>query len=143
MNGKFLIQTILAACLIVASMTDVYAVTKIHKKQMLRCHQKKHLFFTSCPGSNPTDMISHGGNTGGGKSRTVSDIRLKHNLKLVGVTVFDLPLYDFEYNGQHGTYEGVMAQDVLKVKPLAVSIGADGYYRVNYQMLGLKLKHIE
>jgi hypothetical protein len=37
-------------------------------------------------------------------------------------------------------YEGVMAQDVLKVMPEAVSIGPDGYYRVNYKMLGVPLR---
>jgi hypothetical protein len=36
-----------------------------------------------------------------------------------------------------------MAQDVLKVKPEAVSIGADGFYRVNYDMLGISMLKIQ
>ena len=35
-----------------------------------------------------------------------------------------------------------MAQDVLKVMPSAVSIGEDGYYRVNYEMLGIELRRL-
>ncbi len=145
MNGKFLIQTILAASLTVVFATDVFALAKTHKKQTLRCYQKKHLFVSGCPDSKSMDMVSHGGGSGGGGgggTRT-SDIRLKHNLNLVGETVYGLPLYDFEYNGQRGTYEGVMAQDVLKVMPEAVTTGADGYYRVDYQMLGLRFKRIQ
>ena len=35
-----------------------------------------------------------------------------------------------------------MAQDVLKVMPTAVSVGENGYYRVNYEMLGIELRHL-
>ena len=142
MSGKILIQIILATSMTIACATDVLADTKANRKHTLHCYQKKHLLMRSCPVSQPMDMISHGGGSGGG-GRTGSDLRLKHNLKLVGKTVYGLPLYDFEYNGKRGTYEGVMAQDVLKVKPEAVSTGPDGYYMVNYKMLGLKFKRIQ
>ncbi len=72
----------------------------------------------------------------------LSDIRLKHNVHRVGSTVFGLGLYDFEYNNQPGLYEGVMAQEVLRVMPQAVVIGPDGYYRVNYGMLGIAMKRL-
>jgi len=72
----------------------------------------------------------------------VSDRRLKNHLVRVGTAADGLPLYDFQYNGQAGTYEGVMAQDVLKVMPAAVSVGANGYYQVDYGMLGLEMKRI-
>ena len=49
-----------------------------------------------------------------------------------------LPLYAFRYIGKEDLYEGVMAQDVLKVMPAAVTTGEDGYYRVNYAMLGIE-----
>jgi len=73
----------------------------------------------------------------------VSDIRLKHGLNRLGITVYGLPLYAFSYNDRPGRYEGVMAQDVLKVMPEAVTMGADGYYRVNYDMLGIEMKQIQ
>ena len=77
------------------------------------------------------------------QSRNISDIRLKTNIHRVGTTVMNLPLYSFEYRGKHGTYIGVMAQDVLKVEPSAVSMGSDGYYRVNYQKLGIEMLQIQ
>lgn len=72
----------------------------------------------------------------------ISDIRLKHNIRRVGSTVFGLGLYDFEYNDQPGVFEGVMAQEVLRVMPEAVTVGADGFYRVNYEMLGIAMKRL-
>ena len=35
-----------------------------------------------------------------------------------------------------------MAQEVLQVMPDAVSVGADGYYRVNYSALGTSLRQV-
>ena len=71
-----------------------------------------------------------------------SDMRLKKDIIRVGTTRYQLPLYDFNYIDQPGRFEGVMAQDVLKVMPEAVSIGADGFYRVNYTMLGIEMKRL-
>ena len=75
--------------------------------------------------------------------KTRSDIRLKTNIHRVGTTVMNLPLYSFEYRGKHGTYIGVMAQDVLKVEPSAVSVGDDGFYRVDYQKLGIDMLQVQ
>ena len=72
----------------------------------------------------------------------VSDIRLKKDIIRVGTTRYQLPLYDFSYIDERGRFEGVMAQDVLKVRPEAVSMGADGFYRVNYTMLGIEMKRL-
>ena len=72
-----------------------------------------------------------------------SDIRLKTDIRQVGTTAHDLPLYTFRYIGKDGQYEGVMAQDVLKVMPIAVSVGEDGYYRVNYDMLGIEMRRLD
>jgi hypothetical protein len=71
-----------------------------------------------------------------------SDTRLKEDVRRVGTTVFGLPLYQFKYRGKPETYEGVMAQEVLKVMPGAVSVGADGYYRVNYRALGTAMRRV-
>ncbi len=145
MNSKFsfFFFTILTACVLGIGMANSPADAKTSKKHTAKCQLKKHLLLNDCskPSTNSApEFGSHGSGGGGGESR--SDIRLKHDLQLVGTTVYGLPVYDFEYNGQRGTYEGVMAQDVLKVKPEAVTTGADGFYRVNYNMLGLKLKRI-
>jgi len=63
-------------------------------------------------------------------------------VRCIGTTVFGLPLYQFKYIGAPETYEGVMAQDVLRVMPSAVSRGADGYYRVNYGALGTSMRRV-
>jgi hypothetical protein len=47
-------------------------------------------------------------------------------MRQVGTTAHNLPLYKFRYIGKDEHYEGVMAQDVLKVMPAAVSVGKDG-----------------
>ncbi len=72
----------------------------------------------------------------------VSDVRLKEDVRRIGTTVFGLPLYHFKYLGKPETYEGVMAQEVLQVMPDAVSVGADGYYRVNYGALGTSMRQV-
>ena len=79
----------------------------------------------------------------GGEGPTFSDIRLKTDIRQVGTTAHNLPLYTFRYIGKDGQYEGVMAQDVLKVMPIAVSVGEDGYYRVNYDMLGIEMRRLD
>ena len=72
-----------------------------------------------------------------------SDIRLKTDIHRIGTTVLGLPLYTFQYRNQPGVYVGVMAQDVLKVEPSAVSVGANGYYMVDYGKLGIAMERIQ
>src|SRR5271166_550217 len=77
-----------------------------------------------------------GGHRGGGGRRR-SDMRLKHDIVLVGRLSDCLGYYRFVYNGGHTAYVGVMAQEVRMVAPEAVLRGADGYLRVSYDLLGL------
>ena len=88
---------------------------------------------------NLSDSIqdSHGMG-GGGPSR--SDIRLKHGIALLGRLDNGLGLYRFSYNGSDKAYVGVMAQEVEKVAPDAVVRGEDGYLRVYYERLGLRMQ---
>jgi hypothetical protein len=76
-----------------------------------------------------------GGGRGGGGRR--SDIRLKHDIVLIGRLDDGLGYYRFVYNGGHTAYVGVMAQEVQAVAPEAVARGADGFLRVSYEKLGL------
>jgi hypothetical protein len=73
---------------------------------------------------------------------TVSDMRLKQDIRQIGFTAHGLPYYSFRYFDQPGVYEGVMAQEVLGVMPDAVVIDADGYLRVNYKMLGVPFRRV-
>ncbi|MGE0660063.1 MAG: tail fiber domain-containing protein [Reyranellaceae bacterium] len=72
----------------------------------------------------------------------VSDARLKEDVTMVGRTVHGLPLYSFRYRGQTALYEGVMAQDVIAVRPDAVVVASDGFYRVDYARLGIECRRI-
>jgi Protein of unknown function (DUF3300)/Chaperone of endosialidase len=75
-----------------------------------------------------------GGGRGGGRR---SDIRLKHDIALIGYLNNGLGFYRFSYNGSDNAFVGVMAQEVQKVMPDAVLRGRDGYLRVFYEKLGL------
>ena len=79
-----------------------------------------------------------GGGLGGGGRR--SDIRLKHDLTLLGRLDDGLGFYRFFYNGSDKAYVGVIAQEVQKVMPEAVVHGRDGYLRVDYNKLGVRFE---
>src|SRR5262249_9712092 len=70
----------------------------------------------------------------------VSDARLKRDITPIAKWENGLQLYRYRYAGSDTLYVGVMAQDVLEVAPHAVSRGADGYLRVNYARLGLRMQ---
>jgi Protein of unknown function (DUF3300) len=80
-----------------------------------------------------------GGGRGGGGGRR-SDIRLKHDVVLLGRLDNGLGYYRFAYNGSEKTYVGVIAQEVRAVRPDAAFVGRDGYLRVSYQRLGLPFR---
>ncbi|MFB9264846.1 DUF3300 domain-containing protein [Bradyrhizobium erythrophlei] len=80
-----------------------------------------------------------GGFRGGGGGRR-SDIALKHDIELLGHLANGLGYYRFSYLGSSKAYVGVIAQEVAQVMPQAVTRGSDGYLRVYYDKLGLKLR---
>jgi hypothetical protein len=78
-----------------------------------------------------------GGGRGGGGRR--SDIRLKHDVVQLQRLDNGLELYRFRYKGGDRTlYVGVMAQEVQKIDPNAVSRDPDGNLRVDYDRIGVK-----
>ena len=81
-----------------------------------------------------------GGRRGGGRR---SDIRLKHDVILIGYLNDGLGLYRFSYNGSNTPYVGVIAQEVAQIAPEAVTRGRDGYLRVHYDKLGLKFQRYD
>jgi hypothetical protein len=78
-----------------------------------------------------------GGGRGGGRR---SDVRLKHDIAIIGCLDNGVGFYRFIYNGGDKVYVGVMAQEVQAVRPEAVVRGRDGYLRVFYEKLGLKFQ---
>lgn len=71
-----------------------------------------------------------------------SDIITRKDIVRIGTTVYGLPLYRFSYIDQEGVYEGLMAQDVIKIRLDAVSVGENGCLCVDYAALGLTLKRV-
>jgi len=62
-----------------------------------------------------------------------SDRRLKRDIKRIGTTpAMRLPIYEYRYHWSPERHVGVMAQDVLKVRPDAVVTMRGGYMAVDY-----------
>lgn len=73
----------------------------------------------------------------------MSDRRVKENIKLHGVDEnTGLNLYEFSYIGNDKRYIGVMADEVEKSYPDAVTRDDDGYASVNYGMLGIEMVEV-
>lgn len=82
-----------------------------------------------------------GGGRGGGGRR--SDINLKDQIVQLGRLGNGLGFYRFAYKGSDTLYVGVMAQEVRNLVPGAVTRGADGYLRVQYDLLGLRFQRFD
>ena len=75
---------------------------------------------------------------------SISDRRLKKDIELIGVAD-GMSIYEFAYKdeiGMPGRYRGVMADEVATLRPDAVTVGEDGYMRVDYGKLGFELRRV-
>lgn len=81
-----------------------------------------------------------GGGRGGGRGGRRSDLRLKHDVTLLGYLPNGLGYYRFVYNGGRKAFVGVIAQEVKTVMPDAVFRAKDGYLRVEYDKIGVKFQ---
>jgi hypothetical protein len=68
-----------------------------------------------------------------------SDIRLKRDVLRVGRLANGLPLYRFRYLWSDIVCVGVIAQEVLPVVPEAVLVDKNGFMRVDYDRLGMRM----
>lgn len=92
-------------------------------------------------------MSNNGSNTDGNNSNPgnmgASDRVLKQNIVPVGIHPCGIGLYLFDYKPEYrdawgyGRQFGVIADEVEKVMPEAVSVHPDGYKMVDYAMLGI------
>lgn len=90
-------------------------------------------------------MWQAGGSAISGIASAFSDIALKTNIQFENKFKNNLPIYTFEYiNKNHGVgrFEGVMAQDVEKTYPQAVSISPEGYKMVDYSQIGIEFRRV-
>ena len=70
-----------------------------------------------------------------------SDIRLKKNIKLVGVEGGH-NIYEFDYLDGSGRYKGVMAHEVAEIAPEAVEEMPNGYLAVDYGKIGIEMERV-
>jgi hypothetical protein len=74
-----------------------------------------------------------------------SDRNLKEKIKRIGISEKGFDIYEFEYKNKdlgEGTYQGVMAQDLLESKPEAVLSDSSGILSVDYSLIDVEFKRI-
>ena len=74
-----------------------------------------------------------------------SDRNLKENIKKIGTSEKGFDIYEFDYKNKNlgeGTYQGVMAQDLLESKPEAVLSDNSGILSVDYSLIDVEFKRI-
>lgn len=73
-----------------------------------------------------------------------SDINYKENLNLVGQSPSGINIYHFNYIGEEGLYEGVVAQELVGTEhESAVSLDNDNKYLVDYSKIDVEFKKID
>ncbi|HLH96352.1 MAG TPA: tail fiber domain-containing protein [Xanthobacteraceae bacterium] len=78
--------------------------------------------------------------TANGSGINISDRRLKTGIKRLATLPSGVGLYRFRYVWSDTEYVGVIAQEVRELMPQAVVEGADGFLRVDYEVLGLEMQ---
>ena len=68
-----------------------------------------------------------------------SDIRVKENVKQVGVSPQGYKIYEFNYIGGDVRFRGAMAQDVVQKNPMAVGIDQN-YLTVDYSKIDVNME---
>lgn len=72
-----------------------------------------------------------------------SDISFKENLKLIGKSPNGINIYQFNYIGEEGLYEGIIAQELIGTEyESALSLNEDGKYLVDYNKIDVEFKKI-
>ena len=88
-------------------------------------------------------LIGLGTAAAGAYLGTLSDIELKENIEEVGTSPKGFTIYEFNYIDEpNQRYRGVMAQDILKQLPQAVSEGDNGFLQVDYNMTDVVFKKV-
>jgi hypothetical protein len=78
---------------------------------------------------------------GGSMMGMMSDERLKENIVQVGVENGH-NIYEFSYKNRPGRFVGVMAQEVLKTRPDAIT-EYNGFLAVRYDLLGIEFREVK
>ena len=88
-------------------------------------------------------LIQSGLSIGASIATISSDIKLKENITEVGKSPQGYNIYEFNYKARPEIrYRGVMAQDVVKIHPMAVEVMDDGYLGVKYDMIDVNMEEV-
>ncbi len=90
--------------------------------------------------SAPPIMHGASGGSGSGGAGGWSDRRLKRDIVRLGVSPSGLPIYAFQYVWGGPRFIGVMAQDLLKLRPDAVILDESGFYKVDYSRIDVEMR---
>ena len=73
--------------------------------------------------------------------RRWSDVRLKQNIRLMGLSPTGIPIYNFSYIGDNTIYQGTMAQDLLSMgyDSAITTDSKSGYYMVDYDQIDIDM----
>ena len=87
-------------------------------------------------------LIQSGLSIGASIATIKSDIKVKEKINKVGTSPQGHNIYEFNYIGDAQRYRGVMAQDVVKIHPMAVEVMDDGYLGVKYDMIDVNMEEV-
>src|SRR6056297_1972017 len=74
----------------------------------------------------------------GESAMVASDERLKTDIRRVGTSRAGFGIYEFRYKGHKQRIRGAMAQDVMRLRPEAVSRHDNGYLMVDYARIDVR-----
>lgn len=83
-----------------------------------------------------------GGAIVGGVGGYFSDLRIKSHIIYVGRSLSGIPIAEFEYKGSTRRYRGCIAQDLLKIRPDAVTLDKRGLYKVLYHLIDVAFEEV-
>jgi hypothetical protein len=87
-------------------------------------------------------LVMTGGGSGaaylGEGTMVASDERLKTDIRRVGTSGQGFGIYEFRYKGHPQRIRGAMAQDVVRLRPEAVSRHENGYLMVDYGQIDVR-----
>ena len=73
-----------------------------------------------------------------------SDVAFKENIELIGKSESGLNIYQFNYIGEEGLYEGVIAQELIGTEyESALELDDNGKYLVDYNKIDVEFKKID
>ena len=79
----------------------------------------------------------------GAQFAALSDVRVKENIEQIGVSPKGYKVYEWNYKvNKEDRFRGVIAQDVLKVNPMAVDVLENGYLGVFYDKIDVEMEAV-